>query len=136
MFQYSTKMGAYYPLINLFSIGRKLSDGKGLSGAGRLTIARIDAIQSFYGLCIRKNKGNAKEMAKATQAILHHYSSSETNLKHDFCPTGSDSWCSYQRDLANGTNLHKPIKNPFSPAIVSVIKPLFDRLGDAIFSWL
>ena len=63
-------------------------------------------------------------MAKATQAILHHYSSIETNLKHKFCPTGSDSWCSYQRDLANGTNLHKPIKNPFPPATVSVIKPL------------
>ena len=72
-------------------------------------------------------------MAKATQAILHHYSSTETNLKHKFCPTGSDSWCSYQRDLANGTNLHKPIKNPFPPAIVSVIKPLFDRLGDEKF---
>ena len=27
--------------------GKKLEDGKGLSGKGRLTISRIDAIQSF-----------------------------------------------------------------------------------------
>ena len=64
-----------------------------------------------------KNKCNAKEMIRATQAILHHYSSTEKRPKHDFCPTGSDSWCSYQRDLANGTNIHKVIKNPFSPAL-------------------
>jgi hypothetical protein len=50
-------------------LGKKLSDGKGLSGAGRLTIARIDSIQSFYGLCIRQNKGDSKAMTQATKAI-------------------------------------------------------------------
>lgn len=102
-----------------------------MSGAGRLTIAQIDAIQSFYGLCIRQHKGNAK--AKATKAILFHYASTVENPQHDFCPVGSDSWCSYQRDITNNTTLHKPIKNPFPPAIVEVIKPLFDRLGDEHF---
>jgi hypothetical protein len=114
-------------------LGKKLSDGKGLSGAGRLTIARIDSIQSFYGLCIRQNKGDSKAMAQATKAILYHYSSTPEEPQHDNCPSGKDSWCSYQRDLANGTKLHKPIKNPLSPAIVQVVKPVFDRLGDAKF---
>lgn len=72
-------------------------------------------------------------MAKSTQAILKHYSSTLEKPQHDNCPVGSSSWCSYQRDIANGTNLHKPIKNPFNDAIVEVMQPLFDRLGDETF---
>lgn len=98
-----------------------------------MTLARIDTIQNFYGRAIRDNQGNAKEMAKSTQAILKHYSSTLEKPQHDNCPVGSSSWCSYQRDIANGTNLHKPIKNPFNDAIVEVMQPLFDRLGDETF---
>ena len=107
--------------------------GKGLSGAGRLTITQIVAIQSFYGLCIRQNKGNSKAMAKATKAILYQYASTAEKPQHKFCLVGKDLWCSYQRDVANNTALHIPIKNPFTPAIVEVIKPVFDHLGDANF---
>ena len=38
----------------------------------RLTLARIDAIQNFFGKAIRKNKGNPQNMAKAIWAILDH----------------------------------------------------------------
>ena len=38
----------------------------------RLTLARIDAIQSFFGKAIRKNKGNPQNMTKAIWAILDH----------------------------------------------------------------
>ena len=53
----------------IFFIGKKLADGKGLGGAGRLTIARIDTIQNFSSLAIRQNKGDSKGMAKATKAF-------------------------------------------------------------------
>ena len=109
-----------------------MADGKGLGGAGRLTIARIDTIQSFYGLCIRQNKGDAKAMSKATRAILLHYSSTGENPQHDCCPVGP-SWCSYQRDLACKTKSHRYIKDPLPPAVVDVIKPVFDKLGDESF---
>ena len=110
-----------------------MADGKGLGGAGRLTIAGTDTIQSFYGLCIRQNKGDAKAMSKATRAILLHYSSTEENLQHDCCPVGPSSWCSYQRDLACKTKSHRYIKDPLPPAVVDVIKPVFDKLGDESF---
>lgn len=96
-------------------------------------MARIDTMQNFYGLAIRQNKGDAKGMAKATKAILYHYASSPENPQHDFCPEGPQSWCSYKRDVANGTSFHQPIKNPLPPAVVKVIKPVFDRLGDEKF---
>lgn len=49
-----------------------MSDGKGLCGAGRLTLKITDTIQNLYGWAIRDNQGNAKAMAKA---ISKHYSS-------------------------------------------------------------
>lgn len=113
--------------------GRKLDDGKCLGGAGRLTIARIDTIQSFYGLCIRQNKGDSLAMSKATHAILLHYSSTEDKPQHHCCPPGPDSWCSFQRDVALKTKTHRPIKDPLPPAVVKVIKPVFDKLGDKNF---
>ena len=113
--------------------GKKLADGKGIGGQGRLTIKRIDTLQNFYGFAIRSNKGNAKAMAKATQAILKHYSSTTDEPKHDDCPAGDTSWCSYQRDQATGKSTHKEIKNPLPKAVVEKIQTLFDRLGNENF---
>lgn len=110
-----------------------MADGKALGGAGRLTHSRIDTMQGFYGKAIRDNKDDAKGMAKATHAILKHYSSTEEDPRHEDCPAGSNSWCSFQRDVANGTNLHQPIENPFPDAVVEVMQPLFNRLGDETF---
>ena len=104
-----------------------------MTGLGRLTVKRIDTIQNFYGRAIRDNKGDARAMAKATRAILKHYSSTPENPQHDDCPEGQGSWCSYQRDVSNNTSLHKPIKNPLSPAIVEVLRPTFLRLGNEEF---
>lgn len=86
------------------SLSKRLADGKGLGGTGR-----------------------------STQVILKNYSSSTDNPWHDDCPDGPSSWCSYQRDIANGTNLHKPIKNPLPDAVVEVVQPLLDRLGAKTF---
>ena len=67
------------------------------------------------------------------KAILGHISSSEEVPHHEYCPDGSSSWCSYQRDIANGTSFHKAIKNPLAPAIVEKINPLFQKFGDKQF---
>ena len=72
-------------------------------------------------------------MFRATHAILKHFSSTPEEPKHNDCPTSPNSWCSYQHDQANGTNLHKPIKNPFPDAVVEVMQPLFNRLGNESF---
>lgn len=67
-------------------IGKKLSDGKALGGAGRLTNERANTIQNFYSRAICDNKGDAKKMSKATHAILKHYSSTPEEPMHDDCP--------------------------------------------------
>ena len=72
-------------------------------------------------------------MSNATKVTLKHYCSRVEKLQHDYCPSGLQSWCSFQRDKATGTNLHKPIKNPLLPAVQKVIEPLFERLGNPVF---
>ncbi|KAK3751422.1 hypothetical protein QZH41_018769 [Actinostola sp. cb2023] len=104
-----------------------------LSGSGRLTLGGVNLIQGFYGQAIHHNKHDTKAMAKAVRTILKHYSSSEGNRMHEDCPPGSSSWCSYQRDLDAGTDLHREIHNPLPPTVVEVIQPLFERWGDEAF---
>ena len=41
--------------------GKKIEDGKGIGGEGRLTNARIDAKQIFYGRNIYDNKGDTSK---------------------------------------------------------------------------
>ena len=43
---------------------KKLSDGKSIEGYGRLTDKRIDKLQIFYGLAIKRNKGDLTAMRK------------------------------------------------------------------------
>ena len=119
--------------IFFFNLGKKLDDGKGIGGSGRLTNVRIDAMQNFYGKAIRDHKGDAAAMSKATHAILKHYSSTPENPRHEDCPQGASSWCSFNRDSATGESTHEPIKDPLPPAIIKVVQPIFDRLGSEQF---
>ena len=113
--------------------GQRLSDEKGIGGKGRLSTKRIDTFQNFYGAAIHNNKESSKEMSKATQAILKHYSSSPENPKHEDWSEGETSCCSDNRDRATGQNAHDPIKNPLPQAVVEKIQPLFDKLGSKNF---
>ena len=59
-------------------ICKKLSDGKGIVGKGRVTSVKIDTFQNFYSLAIKSNKGNAEAMSKATLVILALYGASQS----------------------------------------------------------
>ena len=62
---------------------KEVENGKGIGGQGRLTNSRIDAMLNFYGKALRDHKGDAAGMAKATHAILRHYSSTPKNRHHE-----------------------------------------------------
>ena len=88
--------------------GEKLSDGLGIGGAGRLTDATINVLQTYYGLAIRANTTDLKAMARNIWAGLWHRRSTDEVPKHDFCPSGRDSWCGFQQVKAGkkGTYVH------------------------------
>ena len=53
---------------------QKLSDGKLLSGSGRLTLSMVDSLQCWYVKTIRNDKENVERMSSKTMTILLHYS--------------------------------------------------------------
>ena len=71
--------------------GQKLSDGKTIGGAGRLTDSLINFLHNYYGNAIRKNTGNLELMVRAVQATLLHSNSSDETPRHHLFPTGEDS---------------------------------------------
>ncbi|GFX61536.1 uncharacterized protein TNCV_2745111 [Trichonephila clavipes] len=75
-------------LINILKMskGIKLSDGKNISGRGRLTLKEVDSIQHYYGLAIRKNLSSVEDMKRAIWAIYFHKLSTEDNPQHALCP--------------------------------------------------
>lgn len=77
--------------------GKKLSDGKTIAGHHRLTDYLIATFQRYYEKALRENKGHLPNTQKAVKAMWLHYSSTEDNQMHDYCPEGADSWCKCQR---------------------------------------
>jgi len=109
---------------------RKLKrDNPGLGGKGKLTDAQIDKLQNYYGIAIRSNVGNLQGMKKAIHASLFHCASKDAMPLHDHCPTGSNSWCKFQKDKANGTNTFKHGSGlPLN--VIAKVKPEYVRLSD------
>ena len=125
-------MGAALRMYKSKNRGQKLSDGKTIVGKGRLTDNIVDSIQNYYGQAIRSNVGNLKATQGAVWAIYYHIidGPSEESLKtcHSFCPTGPKSWCKFQLDKVNGTNLYHQ-KNCLPFTFCSELKHIFARLS-------
>ena len=81
---------------------RKLRIDKKLGGENRLTNTKIDTLQYYFRIALRQNIANLEAMTNAIMSSLFHVSDYHANL-----PKTSDSWCLYQRDKANGTNVYK-----------------------------
>ena len=57
--------------------GKKLSNGKGVNGKGRLKDKVIDKMQNYNEKAIKENKGNSKGIQKSISAIQNHMIKSE-----------------------------------------------------------
>lgn len=108
--------------------GQKLSDGKGLGGKGRLTDVVIDQMQSYYGNAIRNNSQSVEDMTEAIWAIWHHKCSTDRKPQHRLCPSGKDSWCRYNKAVADDTVAQFKHKNSLPQAVMDAIKPVFENL--------
>ena len=87
-----------------------------------MTNTKIDTLQNYFGIALRQNIGNLEAMTNAIMASLFHVSDYHAN-----CPKTSDSWCLYQRDKANGTNIYKP-KGALPVDVRSAILPIYNDL--------
>lgn len=103
----------------------KLGDGKGLGGKGRLTDDKIDSLQRYYGLAIRKNLKDENAMKKAVWATFYHTLSTDEKPQHEFCPKGIESWCGYNKSQELKTSFTH--KNSLPEPVMLAIKPFLPR---------
>lgn len=108
--------------------GKKISDGKALSGKGRLTGTEIDNIQRYYGLAIRNNCHDLSSMRKAVWATYFHKLSTDETPQHGLCPAGADSWCRYRRAEVSGEVYEH--KHSLPETVMNLMKPIFRDLSD------
>ena len=109
--------------------GQVLSDGKKISGKGRLSDKVINTMQNYYGLAIRQNAGELYQMKKSVGAILYHLSQNENDEdRHKFCPPTKDSWCKFQSDKLTGKTTYKKKVN-LPKAIKDAVMPTFKDLS-------
>ena len=108
--------------------GTKLDDGKPIGGKGRLTDPVIDTLMNYYGMAIKKNKGDLQGMAKEVWAGLLHRSSTDDKPQHQYCPEGAESWCGWQRVKAGVDETYEH-HDPLPQAIFEKLKPIYVRLA-------
>ncbi|GFW80220.1 uncharacterized protein TNCV_461271 [Trichonephila clavipes] len=109
--------------------GKKLSDGKSISGKNRLTDKFIDTITTYYGNAIRQNNRSVSDMRQAIWAIYCHYRSTDEEPMHHFCPIGDTSWCKYQKAVAKKSASLFKHKNIVPIAVMDEIKPIIAELS-------
>lgn len=106
-------------------------DNRGIAGRGKLTAKLIDELTVYYGLAIRRSKNTSVEIMKnAIWATYYHKISTDEKPQHDKCPSGEDSWCSYQKAKASATLDSYKHNNPIPETVQDAIKPVYDRLTD------
>ena len=100
---------------------RLLKLKKNTKGLKELTRPIIDKLQNYFGIALRSNVKSVEAMQKAIFASFLHVASSKENNWHYQCDS---SWCQYQRDQKNKTNLYKPGKGlPLS--VVKLVRPIY-----------
>ena len=101
--------------------------GSVVGGAGRLTDAKVDQMQNYYGQAIRANVGDLQHMKNDIWAVFKHMICDDTlslEEQHANCPR--DTWCKF---WTNPSQYDDSKRLP--PVFVAELKPLFVRLSDS-----
>ncbi|KAL8583887.1 hypothetical protein ACOMHN_009640 [Nucella lapillus] len=88
---------------------------------GALTANACSILQSYYRSAITHNLGDAAKMREAVWATFYHCYSTDGHPQYQHCPQGPDSWCFFNKAIAN--NVHPPthkdnIRTPLSAQVM------------------
>ena len=102
-----------------------------ISGKGKLTQEKMRKIQNYYGRAIKDYSGDISLLQSRIMAIVLHLSSTDKLPKHSQCPPGIQSWCFWQRALANQTvpGSHSEHET-LPPEVGRRLVPIFRRLSE------
>ena len=108
--------------------GKKLEDGKIISGRERLTDKAINVLQNYFGMAIRQNTASVCLMKRAIEAVLYHCGDIDDTTRHQFCPKTENGWCKWQQDKVKETIKHKNKVN-LPSCIKRLLEPIFRDLS-------
>ncbi|KAL8583884.1 hypothetical protein ACOMHN_009638 [Nucella lapillus] len=100
---------------------------------GALTANACSILQSYYRSAITHNLGDAAKMREAVWATFYHCYSTDGHPQHQHCPQGPDSWCFFNKAIANNVQppTHKDnIRTPLSAQVSTSIRPIYERMSD------
>ena len=111
--------------------GKKLSDGKGVGGRGRLTDKIMDKMQNYYGKAIRGNKGDLLGMKRSIKAIqCHMIENTKVPMQeqHYYCPKDDNTWCKFWKEQLDDTVTYDQ-SNRLPEVFMEELAPIFTRLS-------
>lgn len=107
-----------------------LSDGKRISGQGRLTEVAMKNLQKYYGIAIRRHTNETlDQMKKGVWASFFHVCSSNEKPNHGLCPQGSSSWCKFQRAQAENIRYDHDKHFHLPEAVMMAVKKVYQDLA-------
>jgi hypothetical protein len=121
------RIGARLRILVKEKSGRKLHDSKPLGGKGRPTQSKIDKLQNYYGLAIRRNVTSLEVMTAAVWAVFFCKLLTNEKPQHGVCPSGDDSWCKFKNSAISGVAYE--LKHYLPAAVTDAIKPVFRELA-------
>lgn len=87
-------------------------------------------LQKYYGRNIRRNVGNLDSMVRDCWACFYHSCSHDGDPQHDHCPTGPDTWCTYNRAILKEEDLSHSRPPLIPPDLAPAIKEVWAKLCD------
>ena len=118
-------------LRNLVAAESKRGTTLGGRKQGSLTQAKIALLQSHYKKAVASKSATVGELSKKIWTTFYHASSTDCNPQHHLCPTGTRSWCFYNRALAFGKDppSHKNrSSSSISPHVAEKVRGVYERL--------
>ena len=99
-----------------------------MRGKRQITDKTIKLLTCYYGKAIRSNTGDCAAMQDAVWAVFYHSQSTDSSPQHQYCPSDQQSWCKFNRVLANSEP--SPSYSPtILPDIVPPLKKVVERLS-------
>ena len=101
-------------------------------GHGRLTQDKCTRLQNYYCGAILSHLNNRDAMRDAIWASLLHCCSTDEQPHHRRCPQGINSWCFYNKALAEGRrpSPHEDhCGTAISPQVLQSIIPIYQRMS-------
>ncbi|XP_011706884.1 PREDICTED: uncharacterized protein LOC105462057, partial [Wasmannia auropunctata] len=71
-----------------------------------------------------------EKMKKEIWATLYHKISTDEEPQHDYCPSGADSWCSWQKAKAIDNLEEYTHKEPLNKEVFNAIIPIYEDLSN------